>query len=125
MRLRRPRNSTLFSILIFLVSFAFWRRGYVGVTMTDAAQARHSCITSNAYLALLALTLSLLLAFKTFSYTPSSAPPSYYETESFAAAAAAVVLAAACTVGVWRRRRARAAARQATLFEWRGVDHRL
>jgi hypothetical protein len=24
MRLRRPRNSTLFSILIFLVSFAFW-----------------------------------------------------------------------------------------------------
>jgi hypothetical protein len=24
MRLRRPRNSTLFSILVFLVSFAFW-----------------------------------------------------------------------------------------------------
>ena len=24
MKLRRPRNSTLFSILIFLVSFAFW-----------------------------------------------------------------------------------------------------
>jgi hypothetical protein len=24
MRLRRPRNSTLFSILIFLVSFGFW-----------------------------------------------------------------------------------------------------
>jgi hypothetical protein len=24
MRLRRPRNSTLFSILVFLVSFGFW-----------------------------------------------------------------------------------------------------
>ena len=24
MKLRRPRNSTLFSILVFLVSFAFW-----------------------------------------------------------------------------------------------------
>ena len=25
MKLRRPRNSTLFSILVFLVSFGFWR----------------------------------------------------------------------------------------------------
>ena len=44
MRLRRPRNSTLFSILIFLVSFAFWlgqpqpAKNYSYVTIPDVVK---------------------------------------------------------------------------------------
>ena len=44
MKLRRPRNSTLFSILIFLVSFAFWlgqpqpAKNYSYVTIPDVVK---------------------------------------------------------------------------------------
>jgi hypothetical protein len=44
MKLRRPRNSTLFSILIFLVSFAFWLgqpqpvKNYSYVTIPDVVK---------------------------------------------------------------------------------------
>jgi hypothetical protein len=44
MRLRRPRNSTLFSILIFLVSFGFWlgqpqpAKNYSYVTIPDVVK---------------------------------------------------------------------------------------
>ena len=44
MRLRRPRNSTLFSILVFLVSFAFWlgqpqpAKNYSYVTIPDVVK---------------------------------------------------------------------------------------
>ena len=44
MKLRRPRNSTLFSILIFLVSFAFWlgqpqpAKNYSYVTVPDVVK---------------------------------------------------------------------------------------
>ena len=44
MRLRRPRKSTLFSILIFLVSFAFWlgqpqpAKNYSYVTIPDVVK---------------------------------------------------------------------------------------
>jgi hypothetical protein len=44
MRLRRPRNSTLFSILIFMVSFAFWlgqpqpAKNYSYVTIPDVVK---------------------------------------------------------------------------------------
>ncbi len=44
MKLRRPRNSTLFSILIFLVSFAFWlgqpqpAKNYSYVTIPDVVE---------------------------------------------------------------------------------------
>ncbi|MFM2234476.1 MAG: hypothetical protein RL296_135 [Actinomycetota bacterium] len=44
MKLRRPRNSTLFSILIFLVSFGFWLgqpqpvKNYSYVTIPDVVK---------------------------------------------------------------------------------------
>ena len=44
MKLRRPRNSTLFSILIFLVSFGFWlgqpqpAKNYSYVTIPDVVK---------------------------------------------------------------------------------------
>ena len=44
MRLRRPRNSTLFSILVFLVSFGFWlgqpqpAKNYSYVTIPDVVK---------------------------------------------------------------------------------------
>ena len=44
MKIRRPRNSTLFSILVFLVSFGFWLgqpqpvKNYSYVTIPDVAK---------------------------------------------------------------------------------------
>ena len=44
MKLRRPRNSTLFSILVFLVSFVFWLgqpqpvKNYSYVTIPDVVK---------------------------------------------------------------------------------------